>query len=53
MQDPPYTGLGDIDVVVALEVHRDLVRAEVIVLAQVHELADHVRIGLVWAVLRS
>ena len=33
------------DVVVALEVHRDLGRAEVVVLAQVDDLADHLGPG--------
>jgi len=41
-QDPPYTRIARRDVVVALEVHHDLERAEVIVLAQVDDLADHV-----------
>jgi hypothetical protein len=34
-EDPPHPGLGNLDVVVALDVHRDLQRPEVVVLAQV------------------
>lgn len=39
-EDLPDTGRADGDLVVALEVHRDLLRAEVVTLAQVHDLAD-------------
>jgi hypothetical protein len=39
-EDPPHAGGGDLDVVIALEVHRDLVRPEVIVLAQIDDLAE-------------
>ena len=41
MQDSPHPRRGDLDVVVALEVHRDTCGAEVIVLAQLHDLLDH------------
>src|SRR5689334_2383951 len=34
LQDPPDAGRADLDLVVPLEVHRDLVRSEVVVLAQ-------------------
>jgi hypothetical protein len=33
LEDPPDAGAGDVDVVVSLEVHRDLARPEVVVLA--------------------
>ncbi len=39
LEDAPHAGVADLDVVVALEVHRDLERAEVVVLAQVDDLA--------------
>jgi hypothetical protein len=41
--------VADLDVVVALEVHRDLGRAEVVVLAQVDDLAHDLGAGLVGA----
>ena len=47
LEDAPHAGLADRDVVVALEVHRDLERPEVVVLAQVHDLADDLGLGLV------
>jgi hypothetical protein len=37
--------MGDLDVVVALQVHGDLPRAEVVVLAQVEDLPHHVHVG--------
>jgi hypothetical protein len=40
-QDPPDPGLAQADAVVTLQVHRDLQGAEVVVLAQVDDLADH------------
>src|SRR5262245_36325401 len=52
LQDPPHAGLADLDVVVALEVHRDLRRAEVVVRPQVDDLADDLGRGLVRAVQR-
>ena len=45
LEDPPDPGLADRDVVVPLEIHRDLVRAEVVVLAQVDDLADDLGLG--------
>ena len=42
-------GVADLDVVVALQVHRDLLRAEVVVLAQVDDLADDFGLGRVRA----
>jgi len=39
-EDPPDPGRGHIDIVVALQVHGDLGRPEVVVLAQVDDLAD-------------
>src|SRR4249919_1575657 len=44
-QDPPDPRRRDLDVVVALEVHRDLVGSEVIALAQVDDLADDLGLG--------
>jgi hypothetical protein len=41
MEDPPDARRAELDVVIALEVHRDLVRPEVIGLAEVDDLADH------------
>jgi len=40
--------VADLDVVVAPQVHGDLGRAEVVVLAQVDDLADHLGAGGVW-----
>jgi hypothetical protein len=45
LEDAPHARRADLDVVVALEVHRDLGRAEVVVLAQVEDLADHLGAG--------
>lgn len=39
-EDPPDPGRADLDLVVPLEVDRDLVGPEVVVLAQVDDLAD-------------
>jgi hypothetical protein len=38
---------ADVDVVVALEIHADLERTEVIVLAEIHDLADDLAVGRV------
>jgi hypothetical protein len=40
LQDAPHARGAELDIVVALEVHRDLGGAEVVVLAQVDDLAD-------------
>jgi hypothetical protein len=40
LEDPPDGGVTDLDVVIALQVHRDLQRTEVVVLTQVDDLAD-------------
>jgi hypothetical protein len=53
VQNPPHPRSGDLDVVVSLQIHRDLVRPEVVVLAQVHDLADHLGGRLMWAILRA
>jgi hypothetical protein len=45
LRDAPHAGVADVDVVVALEVHGDLGRAEVVVLAQVDDLADDLDVG--------
>src|SRR5438309_7808409 len=44
-QDPPDPGLAEREVVVALQVHRDLQRAEVVVLTQIDDLADDIGAG--------
>jgi len=49
LQDAPHDGLADLDLVVALEVHGDLGRAEVVVLTQVDDLADDLGAGGVGA----
>jgi hypothetical protein len=45
LEDPPHAGAADLDLVVALEVHRDLGRPEVVVLAQVDDLAHDLDMG--------
>jgi hypothetical protein len=45
LEDPPHPGGRDGDVVVAGQVHRDLGWAEVVVLAQVDDLADDLSSG--------
>jgi hypothetical protein len=45
LEDPPHTRGADLHLVVALEVHGDLGRAEVVVLAQVDDLADDLGAG--------
>jgi hypothetical protein len=45
LQDPPHAGGADLDLVVALAVHRDPGRPEVVVLAQVEDLADDLGAG--------
>jgi hypothetical protein len=49
LEDPPDAGDADVHVVVALEVHGDLGRPEVVVLPQVDDLADHLGSGRVGA----
>jgi hypothetical protein len=49
LQDPPHAGAADLHFVVALEVHRDPGRAEVVVLAQVDDLAHDLGAGGVGA----
>ena len=53
LEDSPHPRRADIDVVVALEVHPDLQRAEVVLLAQVDDLLDDVGMGDRRAVQRS
>src|SRR6516225_5025150 len=53
LEDPIHPGVADLDVVVALQVHRDLQRAEVIVLAQVDDLPDDFSRGLIRTVQRG
>ena len=43
----PHSRRTDRDVVIPLEVHGDLVRPEVIVLTQIHDLADDLGAGFV------
>ena len=45
LRDSPHPRVRDLDVVVAGQVHRDLRRAEMVMLAQVDDLADHVGVG--------
>jgi hypothetical protein len=52
LEDAPHARGADVDVVVALEVHRDLGRAEVVVLAQVDDLAHDLGAGGVGTDLR-
>jgi hypothetical protein len=49
LQDPPHPGAADLDLVVALEVHGDPGRAEVVVLAQGDDLAHDLGAGGVGA----
>jgi hypothetical protein len=49
LEDPPHPGVADLDVVVAPEVHGDLGWAEVVVLAQVEDLAHDLGAGGVGA----
>ena len=49
LEDSPNAGHADLDVVVALEVHRDLVRSEVVVLTEVEDLADCLLRSRAWA----
>ena len=49
LEDSPHARVADRDVVVAPQVHGDLGRAEVVVLAQVDDLADHLGAGGVGA----
>jgi hypothetical protein len=44
-EDSPHARVGDGHVVVAVQVHGDLGGAEVVVLAEVDDLADHVDVG--------
>jgi hypothetical protein len=53
LEDPPHPRARDRDVVAAGQVHRDLRRTEVVVLAQVDDLADHVGVRCQWAAMRS
>ena len=52
-EDPPHSRVRDGHVVVAVQVHRDPRRAEVVVLPQVEDLADDVDMGGVRAHLRA
>ena len=52
-EDPPDPRGADLHVVVALEVHRDLVGPEVIALAEVDDLAEDLGLGGVRAHMRS
>ena len=52
VEHSPHPRVGDLDVAVALEVHCDLQRAEVVVLAQIHDLGHHLGAGRPRAVVR-
>ena len=45
LEDPPDAGIGDGDLVVPLQIHRDLAGSEVVVLPQVDDLPDHLGVG--------
>lgn len=47
LQNPPDSGGADRDVVIAGQIHRDLVWPEVILLPQPEDLLDHFRVGFV------
>jgi len=49
LQDPPDPGRAHRDVVISLEIHGDLGRAKVVVLAEVEDLAHHLGLGGMWA----
>src|SRR5438309_341242 len=49
LQDPPDPGSAHGDVVIPLEIHRDLGGAKVVVLPKVEDLAHHLGLGRVWA----
>jgi len=51
-EDAPHAGLAYLHVVVALEVHLDFARSEVIVLPQVDDLSDDIDVRRVGAGLR-
>ena len=53
LEDPPDPRCADLDVVVELEIHLDLVRYEVVVLAQVHDLPHEFIRGGVWSPVGS
>jgi len=53
LQDPPDTRIGDLHIVIALQVHRDLGRPEVVVLPQVDDLSHGVDVGAIRAHLRT
>ena len=40
-QDPPHSRIADGDVVLLVQIYGDLVWPELVVLARVHDLADH------------
>ena len=52
-QDPPHSRGADGDVVIPLQIHGDLVRAHLVALTQVDDLADDLGFSLVRAVVRS
>jgi hypothetical protein len=53
LQDPPDPGGADRDVVIPLQIHRDLLRAEVILLAQPEDLFHDLRVGRCRGVVRG
>lgn len=52
-QDAPYAGLADVDIVVTLEVHGDLLGPEVVVLPQVQDPPHDLHMGGIRADLRT
>src|SRR6266852_2945160 len=49
LQDPPDPGRAHRDIVISLEIHGDLGGAEVVMLPQVEDLANHLGLGGMWA----
>lgn len=45
VQDAPHTGGADLDLVIALQVHRDPVRPEVVALTKPENLLDNLGLG--------
>ncbi|HUW77945.1 MAG TPA: hypothetical protein VMV52_04255 [Candidatus Nanopelagicaceae bacterium] len=52
LEYPPDSRVGDGEIVIALQIHRNLLWTKVVVLAQVDDLSHHLRAGGVRRVLR-
>jgi hypothetical protein len=53
VEDPPNPRRADREVVVALQIHRDLLRPEMVLLVQPEDLLYHLRLGRIRRVMRS